>query len=50
MYTPSGSGYFYNTSEKLAQGDFIYLDYIEAIPVREFRDKDLLKRLPKVVF
>ena len=50
MYTPSGSGYFYNTSEMLAPGDFIYLDYIEAIPVRDFKDKELLDRLPKVVF
>ena len=50
MYTPSGSGYFYNTSETLAPGDFIYLDYIEAIPVRDFRNKDLLNRLPRVIF
>ena len=50
MYTPSGSGVFYNTSEMLAPGDFVYLDYIEAIPARDFKDKDVLDRLPTVVF
>ena len=50
MYTPSGSGVFYNTSEMLAPGDFVYLDYIEAIPVHDFKDKDVLNRLPTVVF
>jgi hypothetical protein len=48
MYTPAISGYFYNCIGNLAEGDAICYDYIEFIPESDFKDKELLKKLPTI--
>ena len=48
MNTPSGSGYMWHKTHKLGKGEYLYYDYIELIPVKDFRDKELLKGLKQI--
>ena len=48
MYTPAVSGYFYNCIGNLKEGDAILYDYIEFIPESDFKDRELLKKLPLI--
>lgn len=50
MYTAGGGGTLYSCSQQLKGGDFIDCDYAEFIPAKDFKDKSLIDRLPKVVF
>jgi len=48
MNTPGLTGYFYNCIGNLAEGDGIFYDLIEFIPVEQFKDKKLAESLPKI--
>ena len=48
FYSPSVSGYFYNTVGPLDEGEAFLYDLIEFIPLDEFQDKALASRLKTI--
>lgn len=48
IYSPGVSGYFYNCIGNLAEGDGIFYDLIEFIPIEKFKDKKLADSLPQI--
>lgn len=48
MNTPSGSGYMWHKTHKLGKDEYLYYDYIELIPSKDFKDKALLKNLKQI--
>ena len=48
MNTPSGSGYMWHKTHKLGKDEYLYYDYIELIPAKDFKDKALLQNLKQI--
>lgn len=48
IFSPSASGYFYNCAGDLADGDGIFYDLIEFIPIGQFEDRELAESLPQI--
>ena len=48
MNTPSGSGYMWHKTHKLGKDEYLYYDYIELVPVKDFKEKPLLKNLKQI--
>ena len=49
MFSLAAAGYFYNCIGDLADGDGIFYDLIEFIPVEKFEDKALADSLPQII-
>ena len=45
MYSPSVTGYFYNCIGDIAEDDAMLYDYIEFIPLNEFKEKEIADKL-----
>ena len=45
MYSPSVTGYFYNCIGDIAEDEAMLYDYIEFIPLGEFKEKEIADKL-----
>ena len=48
MYSPSVTGYFYNCIGDIAEDEAILYDYIEFIPLSDFKEKEIADKLPTI--
>ncbi len=48
MYSPSVTGYFYNCIGDIAEDEAVLYDYIEFIPLEEFKEKEISDNLPTI--